>query len=135
MRSRNVILTLIVTIAALLVVVVKINFFESPRKITFNRNPSRVEYAPLALCQIDCNQISLNQINQAIKRGNVIFSDPDVPALPCTTFAISGNGKNGMEIRVMIMQCGKKAKILSVYFADGILSCNCHTEKDKYKNF
>jgi hypothetical protein len=125
MQSRNVIFSLAVVLALLIFIFIRIRFIEPKRKLTFNRNPSRIEYAQLALCRMACYHFSANDITEILKNGEVNFSKSDIHARPCPIFAIRGITKKGKILGLLVAQCGRIAKIKSCDNMTVMNQCDC----------
>ena len=69
MKPRNVIISLIFVILLLAYLVIKVRLWQPRKKLTFNRNPSRIEYSQFSLCRMDCHRISANIIAGVFRNG------------------------------------------------------------------
>lgn len=124
MSPRNVIITLVLVIALIVFIIFKIRL-EPKKKFSFNRNPSRAEYVPLALCRMDCQGITANDIMQVVRKGDIDYDNSDLRKRPCATFTINGKTKKGMGITIIVAQCGNVARITDCYLDDRSMPCNC----------
>lgn len=125
MKSRNVIFSLLLILALLAFAFVKMRLWEPHRRLTFNRNPSRIEYARHALCRMDCRHISANDITEILKKGEINFAKSDLKDRPCPTFAVQGLTLKGENIRVIFAQCGTVDKVITCYNLNEKFNCNC----------
>jgi hypothetical protein len=128
MRSRNVLLSLVLVLLVLVFLVLKIKFWEPKKRVTFNRNPSRIEYTSLALCQMDCYRITANWVTQLLKTAEVFSAEPDKHRPACTTFAIRKADKMDRIWSIIVLQCGRVAKITSCKVVNEVLVCDCPGE-------
>jgi hypothetical protein len=128
MRSRNVILSLLLMLALLAFTFMKVRFWEPKKKPALQRNPSRIEYSQLALCRMDCRNINANDITELIKNGEVNFSESDIKNKPCPLFIVQGLTKKNMSLRLEIIQCGRVAKVIRCSYPGMDYSCNCPGE-------
>jgi hypothetical protein len=107
----------------------KMRWWEPHRKLTFNRNPSRIEYTKHALCRMDCRHIDANDITAILKNGEINFYKSNLKDKPCPTFALQGITATGEHIRVIVAQCGKVAKIVTCYNLRQDFDCDCPGDK------
>ena len=118
------IITLVLVVALIVFVIFKIRL-EPKKKFSFNRNPSRIEYAKLALCRMDCQHISANDITDVIRKGEVDHDNSDLRKRPCASFTIVGKTKKGIDITIVVAQCGTVARITDCSLDDRSMPCNC----------
>lgn len=133
MQSRNVIISLLLVLALLIFTFIKFRFLEPKRKLTFNRNPSRIEYSPLALCRMECYRFTANEITEILKKGDVNISESDINEWPCPIFAVRGVTNSGKKLGILVTQCGRVAKIRSCDKTGVVVNCDCPAEQ--VKNF
>ena len=125
MSSRNVIVSLVFVIILVGYLFLKMRYLEPKKKLTFNRNPSRIEYTKLALCRMECQNISANDITEILRRGEINKGKSDLHKRPCAIFTLNGKTKKGMGLSVVVSQCGTVAKITPCYDVAGTIPCNC----------
>ena len=125
MKPRNVIISLLFVIVLLAFLVIKVRFWEPQRKLTFIRNPSRIEYSQFALCRMDCHKISANIITGVFRNGQINKAKSDLHKRPCPIFTIHGLTKQGKSAWVVVQQCGNVARILDCYYFNEANPCNC----------
>ena len=125
MRSRNVIISLLFVLLLLGFTVIKIRYWEPKGKLTLRRNPSRIEYLPLALCRMDCYQVSANDIMELLRTGAINDARTKKDQRPFPLFAVEGFTRKRIGIGIMIIQSGRVARIKDCYRTDGIFVCNC----------
>lgn len=133
MQSRNVIISLILVLALLIFTFIKFRFLEPKKKLSFNRNPSRIEYSQLALCRMECYRFTANDITDILKKGEVNLSGSDFNEWPCPIFAVRGVTNSGKKLGILVAQCGRVAKIRSCENTDVVINCDCPAEQ--IKNF
>jgi len=126
MKSRNVIISLLIVLIILAFVFIKINYWEPKKKLSFNRNPSRIEYSNLALCQMDCYNITANDITVIIKTGFLIKEKSNLKKKTFALFAIDGQSNNKGSIQIMVEQSGKVAKIKECLRMRDHFVCPCY---------
>lgn len=121
MKSRNVIISLILVLALLVFIFIKIR--NEPRKrLTFNRNPSRIEYSHFALCRMECFGINANSIAAIFKNGDV---QDRKPKKNCTVFTVNTLTKQGKNIVIIVEQCGTVARVTDCNIVNQGSPCNC----------
>ena len=121
MKSRNVIISLVLVLALLVFVFIKIRN-EPRKKLTFNRNPSRIEYSQYALCRMECYSINANSIAAIFKNGSI---QDRKPKKNCTLFTVNTITKQEKNIVIIVEQCGTVARVADCYVANQGASCNC----------
>jgi hypothetical protein len=135
MRSRNVIITLLFVLALMVLTFIRVRYWEPKKKVTFNRNPSRIEYSQLALCLMDCYHISANDIAEIFKTGHVNASKTNLKEKPFPVFTIEGVARNKFSMLMVIIQSGNVAKIKSCCRSDETFICNCPVEEPRPISF
>ena len=128
MKPRNVIVSLIFVIVLLAYLVIKVRFWEPRKKLTFNRNPSRIEYSQFSLCRMDCHRISANIIAGVFRNGQINKAKSDLHKRPCPIFTIHGLTRQGKSVWVVVQQCGTVARVLDCYYYHEANPCNCVDE-------
>ena len=125
MKPRNVIISLLFVIALLAYLFIKVRFWEPRKKLSFNRNPSRIEYSQFALCRMDCHSINANIIVGVFRNGQINKAKSDLYKRPCPIFTIHGVTKQGKSVWVVLQQCGTVAMIIDCYYSNDAIPCNC----------
>src|SRR6185436_16303841 len=121
MKSRNVIISLILVLSLLAFIFIKIR--NEPRKrLIFNRNPSRIEYSRFALCRMECYSINANSITSIFRNGNIMDRKRKKA---CTAFKVNTLTKQGMNIFIIVEQCGTVAEVTDCYIANREAPCEC----------
>ena len=121
MKSRNVIISLILVLALLVFIFIRIRL-EPKKKLAFNRYPSRIEYSKFALCRMECSGINANSIIPVFRKGNVQSRKRKET---CTTFTVNTLTKKGMNIFMVVDQCGTVAKVTDCYIESRPTPCEC----------
>ena len=117
MKARNVIISLLFVIVLFVFVFMKIRS-EPRRKLSFNRNLSKVEYSELALCLMSCQGMTANDINYIMRYGDVINK---TNKQNCPSYVLKGKTKSGQSITVYAIQCGRAIKISKCHKDDHII--------------
>ena len=121
MKPSNVIFSLVVILALLVFIFIKIRN-EPRKKLSFNRNPSRIEYSQFALCRMVCYGINANSIAAIFRNGQV--TDRRREKI-CTVFTVNTLTKQGKNIFIIVSQCGTVAKVKDCYIANQGSPCGC----------
>jgi hypothetical protein len=128
MKARNVIISLVFVLALLVFVFMKIRN-EPKRKHGFNRNFSKVEYSDFALCLMDCQEITANDITRVLRDGEVLSRSLDLQKQPCPFYTLKGRTQKGVSISIDVTQCGRATKISRCYRIGNMVGCNCKEGK------
>ena len=131
MKARNVIISLLFVMVLFVVVFMKIRS-EPRRKLSFNRNASKVEYSELALCLMSCQGMTANDVNYIIRNGDVLNK---TNKQNCPSYVLAGKTKAGLHITVYAVQCGRSTKIYKCYKSRDILNCSCVDEREQPLSF
>ena len=129
MRSRNVIISLLFVLVLILLFFIRVNYWEPRKKLVFNRNPSRIEYSNLALCQMDCYNFNANDMTSILRNGRIVKEKTNMNEKPFPKITINGVTKNKMIVNIEIIQIGRVAKIESCYHVNDLFVCNCLENK------
>ena len=129
MRSRNVFITLLIVVALLAMYLLKVRYLEPKNKISFNRNPSRVDYSNVALCQMNCYQLTANDMNKIISKGEINKNKTNFNKRPFPMINLTSIIKN-KKVYVEIIQVGRIAKISSLEMDEPFV-CNCQDEVNR----
>lgn len=124
MKARNVIITLFFVLSLFLWIFMKIRF-EPQRKRDFNRNLSKVEYSQFALCLMNCQVMTANDITYVLRNGDVINRKAGGNKQPCPSYIITGRTKAGFGITISVIQCGRTTKISKCYRINYTINCKC----------
>lgn len=131
MNARNVIISLVLVLALLVFIIIKFSL-EPKKKMTFRRNPSRIEYSAFAMCRMECYAINANTVTLIIQKGEVRQLKR---ANPCSTYKVGMSTKNNKHYFITVEQCGTVAKILDCYEANVTVGCNCINEEARPLSF
>lgn len=134
MKPRNVILSLLLVLAFLVLAFIKVRFWEPERKLTFNRNPLRIKYSEFALCRMDCYFLNANDVTEVLKNGEINLEKSDLKKRPCPVFKLHGRVKKDRSVWITVEQCGKIAKIIDCT-DEGIVVCNCTDNESRPISF
>lgn len=127
MNARNVIISLMLVLALLVLIIIKFSL-EPKKKMTFRRNPSRIEYSAFALCRMECYAINANSVTVIIQKGEVRLLKR---ANPCSTYKVSMSTKQNKNYFITVEQCGTVVKVLDCYESNVTGGCNCINDEAK----
>ena len=133
MSSKNVIISLVFVVVLLIIIFFKVRL-EPKKKYDLNRNATQIEYTQTALCRMDCENITANDITEVLRKGEINYNRSDLAKKPCAIFTTLGKTKKGIGITLVIAQCGKVVRITNCYRNDGAMPCNC-VENDQPISF
>lgn len=124
MKGKNVIFSLFLIVAVLVIVVSRIQ--HEPRvKEVFDRHPSKLYYTKHALCRMDCRRISKEDIAEIMQKGIINFNKSNRNEKPCPTYAIQGETSDGEKLRVVFAQCSNETKVVTCYNLKEDFECHC----------
>lgn len=131
MKSKNVIISLILVVGILVFIFIRIRN-EPRKKLTFNRNPSRIEYSQFALCRMECYSINANSVATIFRNGVV---QNRKRKKTCTTFTVNTLTKQGVNISIVVEQCGTVAKVMDCYTTNRQAPCDCVDNENRPISF
>lgn len=132
MKPRNVIVSLLLVVALLALVFIKVRYWEPKKKLTFKRNPSRIEYSQFAMCRMGCYSLNANSITLVLQQGEVTGVKRKGN---CSDFTLRMITKAGKFIYVEVQQCGTVARVKDCYDANAALSCDCSNRESPPLSF
>jgi hypothetical protein len=127
MSARNVIISLVVVLGIFIFLFIR-SCLEPRKKLTFNRNPSRIEYSAFALCRMECYSINANSITSIFRNGKVLNR---TRKQTCYVYKINTFTKDGRDIYISVEQCGTVAKVTDCYIENRELPCKCVDNENK----
>jgi hypothetical protein len=126
MNARNVIISLVLVLALLVFVIIKFSL-EPKKKLTFRRNPSRIEYSAFALCRMECFGMTANTVTVIIQKGEANLLRK---SSPCSDYRVNMLTRQNKHYFITVQQCGTVAKILDCYEANATAGCNCVNKEE-----
>jgi hypothetical protein len=132
MKKRNVRLPLFLLALVFIVFLIR-RWNEPERKEAFDRMPARVIFTPHARCQMDCRQISQEEVKEIMQKGIINFNKSNRMARPCPVFTLQGRTSGGASIRVFFSQCPGETTVISCYILGEITDCHCPGVEKKEK--
>lgn len=80
-----------------------------------------------AKCRMGCRQIEEAEIGEVIAQNNINLrkSTPEPTDGKCPTFAYEGKTKDNQQVRVIVADCDREAKIVTVIDLKNDFTCTC----------
>jgi hypothetical protein len=89
-------------------------------------NSQALKLTPGASHWMNCMGISLEDMKQLLKQGDVNFGKSEVHSTPCPTYAIDSKTKAGQHIRLVVADCADTTKIICGFNLDSEhATCKC----------
>lgn len=131
MRSRNVILSLVLLVVLIAIAMVKWKYYDPERRELVNRRPARLQYAQFALCNMSCRNISRGEVEAILQSGVINLNQSNRRRFPCPTFALQGTTPDGRYLRILVEQCRNATMVLNCYDLRKEFSCDCDNDKNE----
>lgn len=132
MRSRNVMLTLVLLVGVFLFAIYKKRQEPLPVE-AFHRTPDRLLYYAFARCRMQCLTISEADIQFMMQKGVVIVNRSYRMSRPCPVYAVQVRVR-GQYLRVLFEQCRNATYVLNCYNLEQDSTCNCTTDYQPKQN-
>ena len=84
-----------------------------------------LSYSPKALCEMDCINISKDDVQEILTGGDVNFSESDPRAKPCPSYLIEGETEAGLSLHVIVLRCDSTSKVLRAIDLNNRKDCGC----------
>ena len=133
MKRRNRLLPFIILAIAFLIFIIR-RWNEPVAKEAFDRKPKSLVYTKHALCRMDCQHISKEEIEDLVAHGSINFNKSKKRDTPCPTFALQGTTGKGESIRVIFGQCAGVTKVITCYNLKKDFECHCPGDGTERKN-
>ena len=126
MRSRNVILTLLLLVFIFLVAIIR-KWQEPPAAEAFNRAPDQIRFYAFALCRMRCLNISEADVKTVLERGIININRSNRLVRPCPLFAVQARVRSGY-VRVVYEQCRNATYVVNCYNLQRNSPCACEAD-------
>ena len=80
---------------------------------------------------MDCRHIGVEDINEIMQKGIIIFNRSNMNDRPCPTFAIQGYTTQHENLRVIFAQCAETTKVITCYNLKQDFECHCPGDEKK----
>ena len=107
---------------------------EVNRNRGFDRRTSFIEYTAHAKCRMECRQISISEVEEIMRDGNINYRKSDPDARPCPTYAVEGMTHDNQHVRIVFAQCDYKTKVVTTIDLDHEWECHCPGDDKKFSN-
>lgn len=125
MRSKNANITLFILIVVLLFAFFKWRNLEYIRSEPINRNTDSLSYTSQALCWMNCQHITKEEIKNIIQKGIIIFNKSNRFAHPCPIFTLRGFNNKKESLELIIQECGNKTILVDCINLKTKANCSC----------
>jgi hypothetical protein len=126
MRSRNVIVTLVLLVSIFLFAILK-RWQEPQRQEAFDRTPEQLRFYAFALCRMQCLGVSEAEIRTILQAGVINLNRSNRRYRPCPIFAVQGRVRSGY-LRVVFEQCRNGTYVANCYNLERDITCDCATD-------
>ena len=90
------------------------------------RNTNRLILTKHAKCRMDCRQITIDEIKEILKKGNVNRSKTDVGSKGNSTYALEGYSHESQHIRVVVAPETDGLVVITCIDLNKEWPCNCN---------
>lgn len=126
MRSRNVIITLILLASIFLFAIYKKRQEPLPKE-AFDRTPARLRFYAFARCRMNCIMITENDIKTIMQKGVINMNKSNRKLGPCPVFAVQARVRSGY-VRIVFEQCRNSTYVVNCFNLEKETACDCPTE-------
>lgn len=126
MRSRNVILTVVLLISIFLIAVFRKWREPQPRE-AFDRAPTHLRFYAFARCRMTCLALTESDIKTIMLHGVINLNRSNRRLRPCPTYAVQARVRSGY-MRVVFEQCRNGTYVVNCYNLEQDVPCNCATD-------
>ena len=84
-----------------------------------------ISYTDLAICQIDCLNLSKKEVETALVSGNVVFNKSKVHNKPCPHYLLQLKTSKGHSIEYVFESCDSSSSLILIKSHPDLKNCNC----------
>ena len=132
MRSRNVMLTLVLLVGIFLFALIQ-KRQEPLRREAFNRAPLHLRFYAFARCRMQCQGVTDADISNLMEHGVINMNKSNRTAHPCAIYALQARVR-GRYLRVLFEQCRNATYVVNCYNLEQPPSCNCPVDYQPTQN-
>ena len=88
-------------------------------------SPSQLVYTKHARCRMDCRHVTEEEVYEIITGGRVNAAKSDPGDKPCPTRALEGRSSEGQLLRIVVADCDRSEKIITVIDLEHDFECDC----------
>lgn len=100
----------------------------------FDRRVSYLEYSKHAKCRMECRHISMAEVEDIMRNGNINYNKSDLQNGRCPRYALEGITKDNQRVRIIYAQCNEATTVVTVIDLETEFRCDCPGDDAKYKN-
>lgn len=78
-----------------------------------------------AKCRMGCRFIDAYEVNEVIQNGTINNRKSNPNDKPCPTYAIESRTRDGQRVRVVVAECDRNAKLVTVIDLENHYKCHC----------
>jgi len=78
-----------------------------------------------AKCRMGCRFIDAYEVNEVIQNGTINQRKSNPNDRPCPTYAIESRTRDGQRVRIVIAECDRNAKLVTVIDLENNYKCHC----------
>lgn len=103
------------------------DIYKSPSEIINSRLTSaKLELTKHGECRMKCRGISLEEVKEILRTGEIIYSKSQVHDKPCPSYAYEGKTTDGQNVRIIYALCDSTAKVVTAIDLDiETDTCSC----------
>jgi hypothetical protein len=90
------------------------------------RNTSHLILTKHVKCRMDCRQITLEEIKEILKKGNVNYAKSGLSSKGDSTFALEGYSQENQHIRVVVAPENDGLVVITCIDLNKEWPCNCY---------
>lgn len=90
------------------------------------RNTSHLILTKHVKCRMDCRQITIEEIKEILKKGNVNYAKSDLSSKGDSTFALEGYSQENQHIRVVVAPENDGLVVITCIDLNKEWPCNCY---------
>lgn len=72
-----------------------------------------------------CRFIDAYEVNEVIQNGTINNRKSNPNDRPCPTYAIESRTRDGQRVRVVVAECDRNAKLVTVIDLENNYKCHC----------
>jgi len=107
---------------------------EVNRERGFDRRVSYLQYSEHAKCRMACRHITQEEVEEAMRDGNINYRKSDLQNSRCPRYAVEDVTKDSQRVRIVFAQCNNYTEVVTVIDLDTEWTCDCPGDDEKYQN-
>lgn len=95
-----------------------------------NRNPSAINYSKHAKCRMQCRQISVAEVIDILKNGNINYKKSNLKGNECAKrYAVEGISKDNQKLRIIFAPCNTEITVVTCIDLSKDWDCTCEGDE------